>query len=130
MAPTLLAASVAIVRLQDVLLVQRNRPPSAGLWTLPGGRLESGETAEACAEREVHEELGVRVFGLRKLLLLRHGQFTLQTFATQTFDGGPQPDPAEIRDWRWAKPRHLADLKTTPGLEDVVAAAFRLFDRT
>jgi mutator protein MutT len=127
---TLLAASVAIVRKTDLLLIQRNRPPSEGLWTLPGGRLEPGETAEQCAVREVREELGLELFALRPLLKLRHGQFELQTFATQAFEGEVAADPGEIRGWRWVRAHEVARLKTTPQLGEVAAAAFRIFDRT
>jgi 8-oxo-dGTP diphosphatase len=127
---TFLAASVAIVRRDDLLLIQRARAPSAGLWTLPGGRLEPGETTEQCALREIKEELGLTLFGLRPLIVLRHKQFRLQTFATQTFDGEIVPDPAEIRAWGWVKPQHVHGLATTPELMDVVEAAFRIFDRT
>jgi 8-oxo-dGTP diphosphatase len=125
-----LAASVAIVRRDDLLLIQRNRPPSEGLWTLPGGRLEPGETAEQCAIRELKEELGLAIYALRPLIVLRHGEFRLQTFATQAYDGEILADAAEIRDWRWVRPAQLARLKTTPGLGDIVASAFRIFDRT
>ncbi len=125
----LLAASVAIVRREDVLLIQRNRAPSEGLWTLPGGRLEPGESAEQCAMREIGEELGLEVFALRPLLVLRFGRFHLQTFATQAYGGEIVPAPAEIRGWRWVRPEHLAGLATTPQLDEVVAAAFRLFAR-
>ena len=127
---TLLAASVAIVRKTDLLLIQRNRPPSEGLWTLPGGRLEPGETAEQCAIREVREELGLELFALRPLLKLRHGQFELQTFATQAFEGEVAADAGEIRGWRWVRAHEVARLKTTPQLGEVAAAAFRIFDRT
>jgi len=126
----LIAASVALVRRDDVLLIQRNRPPSEGLWTLPGGRLEPGESIELCAAREVKEELGLSIFGLKPIRKLRHGEYELQVFGTQIFDGDMQPDPAEIRAWRWVKPKELSGLPTTPGLQDVVAAAFRMFDRT
>jgi ADP-ribose pyrophosphatase YjhB (NUDIX family) len=127
---TLLAASVALVRKTDLLLVQRNRPPSEGLWTLPGGRLERGETAEQCAVREIREELGLEVFALRPLLRLRHGEFELQTFGTQAFEGEVTPEATEIRAWRWVQPHQVQTLATTPRLAEVVAAAFRLFDRT
>jgi mutator protein MutT len=49
-----------------VLLVRRANPPSRGLWAVPGGRVEPGETLEAAVRREVLEETGltVRVDGL------------------------------------------------------------------
>lgn len=127
---TLLAASVALVRKTDLLLIQRNRPPSEGLWTLPGGRLEDGETAEQCAIREIREELRLELFALRPLLKLRHGQFELQTFATQAFEGELAADPGEIRAWRWVRAHEVRNLRTTPQLGEVTAAAFRIFDRT
>ncbi len=127
---TFLAASVAIVGRDDLLLIQRARAPSEGLWTLPGGRLEPGETTEECALREVKEELGLTLYGLRPLIVLRHRQFKLQTFATQTYDGEIVPDPAEVRAWRWVKPHQVGGMATTPELLDVVEAAFRIFDRS
>lgn len=124
------AASVAIVRRNDVLLIQRNRPPAEGLWTLPGGRLEPGETAEQCATRELREEMGLSVFALRPLIVLSHGQHRLQSFATQVFEGEIVADPAEVRAFRWVTLHGAADLRTTPGLIRVLEAAFRLFDRS
>jgi 8-oxo-dGTP diphosphatase len=44
-----------------LLLIQRGHAPHAGLWSLPGGRVEPGETAEEAVEREVLEETGLRV---------------------------------------------------------------------
>lgn len=128
--PQTIAASVAIVRRDDVLLIQRNRPPSEGLWTLPGGRLKPGETIEQCAEREVREETGLMVFALRPLRKLRHGQFQLEVFGTQAYDGEIMPEPAEVRAWRWVRPEQIYSLPTTPGLGEVLEAAFRLFDRS
>jgi 8-oxo-dGTP diphosphatase len=52
-------ASAAIFRRRQVLLVERGKGPLAGLWSLPGGHIEPGETARAAALREVREETGV-----------------------------------------------------------------------
>lgn len=126
------AASVALLRRQDVLLIQRQRAPSEGLWTLPGGRLEPGETAEQAAAREVKEELGLSVFALRPVktvLLGKARDFPLAVFATEGFEGGILPDPLEVRDWRWVRAGQLSGLRTTFDLEDVLEAAFRMFDR-
>jgi 8-oxo-dGTP diphosphatase len=53
------AASAAIFRGSTVLLVQRGKGALKGLWSLPGGHIEPGETARAAAVREVREETGV-----------------------------------------------------------------------
>ena len=53
------AASSAIFRDGHVLLVQRGKGPRRGIWSLPGGHIEPGETARAAAERELGEETGV-----------------------------------------------------------------------
>jgi 8-oxo-dGTP diphosphatase len=44
-----------------LLLIQRGHAPSAGLWSVPGGRVEPGETLEAAVVREVREETGLAV---------------------------------------------------------------------
>ena len=44
-----------------LLLVRRGRPPSQGRWSLPGGRVEAGETLAEAVEREVLEETGLAV---------------------------------------------------------------------
>ncbi len=54
-----------------VLLVKRGRAPSAGTWSLPGGRIEQGETPEAAAVREVREETGLVVHEPRHLEIVR-----------------------------------------------------------
>lgn len=125
-------ASVALVRTSDLLLIQRARAPWAGAWSLPGGRLEPGESAEDCAIREIQEELGLRVFGLKPVLTMElgaSGEFRLAVFATQGFEGKIVPSE-EISAWRWVRPEHIGDLRTTPDLGLVVERAFRLFERS
>ena len=50
---------MALFRNESVLLVRRANAVAHGLWSLPGGRIEPGETARAAAEREVWEETGL-----------------------------------------------------------------------
>jgi 8-oxo-dGTP diphosphatase len=44
-----------------LLLIRRGHAPSAGLWSVPGGRVEPGETEAEAVVREVSEETGLRV---------------------------------------------------------------------
>lgn len=53
-------ASAVIFRGSDVLLVERGKGALRGLWSLPGGHIEPGETAHDAARREVLEETGVQ----------------------------------------------------------------------
>ena len=51
--------SAAVFRDDRVLLIQRAKGGFKGLWSLPGGHIEPGESAKAAAVREVREETGV-----------------------------------------------------------------------
>ena len=58
--PPVPAVGIVCLRGDEVLLVRRSNPPRQGEWSLPGGRIEPGETAAAAALRELDEETGVK----------------------------------------------------------------------
>jgi 8-oxo-dGTP pyrophosphatase MutT (NUDIX family) len=128
---TIFAASVALLRGPEVLLIERVKPPYAAHWTLPGGRLEPGESPEQCAIREIGEELGLTVSGLRPVLTMMVSPdfpSRLCVFATRQFAGTMAPSD-EIATWRWLLPAAIGQLRTTPRLAEVVERAIRLFDQ-
>ncbi|MDQ0347040.1 NUDIX hydrolase [Ancylobacter vacuolatus] len=129
-----LATSAAVFRDGRLLLARRGRPPSLGLWTLPGGRVEPGETLAQAAAREVMEEVGVacEILGVAGALdiiqrdpdgaLAAH--FVVVSHAARWVQGEPQEGP-EASEVGWFHPAALPQ-ETTPGLADIVAAAFLL----
>lgn len=119
------AASVAILRGREVLLIRRARPPYAGLWTLPGGRCEPDETLGDAARREIAEELGLELGGLVAVTRLRAaGPWELQVFAA-AFPGGEVRPSDEIGAWRWVDAEETGQLPTTPGLGEVLRLCLR-----
>ena len=55
------AVGAIVIRDNKVLLVKRRQPPGEGLWAIPGGRVELGETLKEAVEREVREETQVAI---------------------------------------------------------------------
>ena len=68
----LVAVGAIVVRDDQVLLVRRGQPPSEGLWAIPGGRMELGETLQEAAEREIKEETGLTVGIQEHLTQIKH----------------------------------------------------------
>jgi ADP-ribose pyrophosphatase YjhB (NUDIX family) len=126
------AASVAIIREGKVLLIKRAYAPYQHLWTLPGGRMEEGETIEQCAIREVQEELGLAVRNVRPVMeqnLGREGNFRLAVFVTRDFSGVLRPSD-EVADHKWVDPSALVAFRTTTRLDDVLARAFAVLPQS
>ena len=92
---------IVCFRGDDVLLIKRGKPPKLGEWSIPGGRIEFGESAEAAALRELEEETSVKA-KLRGLADVVDGLFTqnapgkmtshylLCDYAAQWISGDPQ----------------------------------------
>ncbi len=57
--PPVIGCLAVVRRGQQILLVQRAKPPGIGKWGFPGGHLEHGETVAECAVRELREETAI-----------------------------------------------------------------------
>ena len=100
-----------------LLLVRRGHAPSAGLWSVPGGRVEPGETPEQAAAREVQEETGLEVEVGMLLTTVHIGDYVVHDFAAVVVGGALRPgDDAD--DVRWCTADDAALLPLTPGLLD------------
>lgn len=57
----IIGVGVVVWRGDEVLLIERGKPPSQGTWSIPGGAQEVGETVAEAGRREVLEETGIEV---------------------------------------------------------------------
>jgi ADP-ribose pyrophosphatase YjhB (NUDIX family) len=127
-----LAVSAAIFRDGKILLVRRARSPARGFYSLPGGRVEFGESLHAALHREVDEETALKIeivglAGWREVLpgAGGGGHYLIMSFATRWTSGDPVLND-EHDDFRWLAPTALGGLNLTGGLELVIASAGRL----
>ena len=118
--PPILCAG-AVVRDVDgrLLLVRRGHAPSIGLWSVPGGRVEPGETPAQAAVREVREETGLHIRVGRLLASVRVGDYLVHDFAAEVF-GGELAAGDDASDVRWCSLEEAGLLPLTPGLLDAL----------
>jgi ADP-ribose pyrophosphatase YjhB (NUDIX family) len=115
-----------------VLIIQRAKPPVVGIWSLPGGSVEAGETLRAAALRELQEETGVTA-NLDRLVdivdVIRHddaGAVVLH-YAVACFTGpwiGGEARPAsDALSVKWATLADTEKLEFTPGTREAIIKA-------
>jgi 8-oxo-dGTP diphosphatase len=131
--PLVLVAAVALVD-EDARVLVATRPEKksmAGLWEFPGGKVEPGETPEACLVRELEEELGIRTKPacLAPLTFASHAypafHLLMPLFVCRVWEG--EPAPLEGQEIRWLRPRELfalpmpeADRPLLPFLDELL----------
>jgi 8-oxo-dGTP diphosphatase len=102
-----------------VLIAQRPEGKQlAGLWEFPGGKVEKGETPEACLIRELREELGIETQEacLAPLTFASHSyddfHLLMPLYVCRRFSGIPQPQEAQAL--KWVRPARLRDYPMPP----------------
>ena len=124
-----LAVSAAIFRDGQILLVRRARSPAKGFYSLPGGRVEFGESLHTALHREVDEETALRIeiaglAGWREVLPAAGGggHYLIMSFAARWRRGEVVLND-ELDDFKWLPPDALGDLSLTGGLAEVIRSA-------
>jgi len=127
-----LGASACVWRGDRVLIVQRGKPPLLGIWSLPGGQVEPGETVKAAAARELFEETGVTAELLHLVDIVDairrdaagavNFHYAIACFTGPWRAGEPKAQSDALAA-RWASLAELGDLTMTEGTLAVIAKA-------
>jgi 8-oxo-dGTP diphosphatase len=109
-----------------LLLVKRGHEPEAGRWSLPGGRVNPGESDGHAVAREVHEETGLRVEPGRLVGEVERpapggAVFDIHDYAASVSGGALAPGD-DAADARWIDPGDIGRLPLTSGLAETLAA--------
>ncbi len=114
-----------------VVLVKRGVEPYAGRWSIPGGAIELGETAEMALKREVLEETGLKVEPLQVVdiydnILEAEGtvqyHYVIIDYLCRYISGALRPG-SDVEDAHWVSPDELGQYETTPLAPTAIAKA-------
>jgi len=125
--PIVLVAAAALIDVDGrVLICQRPEGKQlAGLWEFPGGKVEPGETPEACLIRELEEELGIQVAKacLAPFVFASHEyesfHLLMPLYLCRKWEG--QVVNREHKAMAWVKPNKLTDYPMPPADEPLIA---------
>ena len=103
-----------------LLMIKRGHEPGAGLWSIPGGRMEPGETDAEALVREMLEETGLtvkvgRLLGRVQRPFLNGAVIDIRDYAV-TVTGGTLHPGDDAADARWVAAADLNSLEITEGL--------------
>lgn len=112
-----LVTAAVIIEEGKLLIARRgNGSDQEGLWELPGGKAEQGETLQECLRRELHEELGIiaRIGDeiMRVDIPGRNGRMALVALRADIVDG--KPEAIEHSEIAWIKRDELAHYEFCP----------------
>ena len=96
---------------QGKILIDRRKDEGemAGLWEFPGGKIEPGETIEECIEREIKEELDIKIIVGGRLTTITHAYqtFNITLYVHECQHVGGVPLPLECQEICWVEPAQM-----------------------
>jgi 8-oxo-dGTP diphosphatase len=114
-----------------LLLIRRGHEPGKGLWSLPGGRVETGETDEEAVSREILEETGLSVCPGRLVGRVERpalaGVYEIFDYACEVVGGTLRPGH-DADDGAWVGPSAFAGLVARGQLVAELAETLREWD--
>lgn len=118
------AVAAIILRDGEILLIRRGGEPGAGLWSIPGGNVELGETLEEALKREVREETGLEIIvgklaGVHNLVVREAGRIRFHYVILDYFAdvvSGEMCPASDVTDCRWVRLDELRQYRLTDNL--------------
>ena len=131
------AVGAFVFKNNRVLLVKRGRPPSVGLWAIPGGNMKLGETLQQATEREILEETGLTIKAREPVLTfdvikkdddgrIRY-HYVIVDLIAECVGGKLQPGDDAL-EARWVSPSEIDELNVSARTRQVLKTHFGFDD--
>ena len=130
------AVGAVVMHADRVLMVQRGQPPAQGLWAIPGGSVELGETLQAAAEREIKEETGIIIRAWEPIytfdMIERDAggrirfHYVIIDLRAEYVSGELCPG-TDARQARWVSAQELSGLKVNPKTKALLKREFGFY---
>ncbi len=131
--PTIGVSGLVFNDQDQILLIKRNQAPAAGLWSLPGGKLEAGETLVAACRREVHEETGIDI-EVKHLIAVVERQIEQFHYLIIDFYAKLVPGSAvvpvansDVSEAMWLSMDEALKVDLVDGLEAIIVRSYQLY---
>ncbi len=131
----MVAVHALVLKEGRMLLVKRSKEPGKGKWSIPGGRIELGETIHEAAKREMLEECSIEIEIERVLdvadSIIRDEEGRVQyhfaiIYLLARYKAGDVKAQSDAEDARWVTTNELAELVVNPQLHAVIMRAASL----
>ena len=133
-APTLGVGGIVFNNKKQILLIQRNQAPAMGFWSIPGGKLEAGESlAEAC-QREIKEETGLNtdvkhIVAVVERRVEGFHYVIIDYLALLVDEENSQPiAQSDVSEARWVSLEHLGDYDLVAGLAEIIWRTYNAYN--
>ena len=130
--PTLAVGGIIFNHQKQILLIQRNQPPAMGFWSIPGGKLEAGESLKEACQREIKEETGLdtEVKNIVAVVERRVEGFhyvIIDYLALLAEEENSQPTArSDVSEARWVGLENLNDYDLVSGLAEIILRTYNV----
>ena len=129
------SVAACVLKGDKILVAKRANPPSQGLWSVPGGMVELGETIQDTARREINEECGIQIevgdlFTVENLIMPdEKGRIQFHyvvTYLLARYKSGELRPSSDALDVRWVTPEEMNKLEMNPVIRGIMLRAFEI----
>jgi mutator protein MutT len=119
---------------KQILLIQRNQPPAMGFWSIPGGKVDAGESLVEACQREIKEETGLNteVKNIVAVVERRVEGFhyvIIDFLALLVDEENSQPvAKSDVSEAKWVGLEQLNDYDLVEGLAEIILRTYNMFN--